>query len=88
MKRLEIAALPQQEEELFMDFVWNMSRLKHPSIIRLLGYSVEQGQHILVYEYMKNGSLDYMLHSSNETKKLLSWRTRVKIAVGVARALQ
>ncbi|KAH7859694.1 hypothetical protein Vadar_004410 [Vaccinium darrowii] len=45
------------------------------------------GQHLLVYEFLKSGSLHDFLHLSYEYSKPLTWNSRVKIALGSARAL-
>lgn len=71
-----------------MDAVSNMSRLRHPNIIPLVGYCVEHGQRLLVFEYVGNGTLHEILHFSDETGKKLNWNARVKIALGTARALE
>ena len=54
-----------------MDFIQMASQLRHPSIVRLIGYCVQHGQHLVVYEYVRNLSLDDALH--NEVSKRLSW---------------
>jgi serine/threonine protein kinase len=41
-----------------------------------------------VYEFHQNGSLHDLLHISDEYTKPLSWNSRVKIALGSARALE
>ena len=81
-----MVTLSFNEEEKFMDVIWTASRLRHPNIVTLLGYCIEHGQHLLVYEYVRNLSLDGALHS--EAYKPLSWRLRLRIALGVARALE
>lgn len=81
-----MVSLSFQEEEQFLDVIWAASQLRHPNIVTLLGYSVEQGQHLLVYEYVRNLSLDDVLHS--KAYKPLSWPIRLRIALGVARALE
>lgn len=83
-----MVALSLDEEDEFLDVVHNLSRLSHENISKLIGYSLEQGEHILVYDYSKNGSLDDVLFSSNEQHEALSWKARVMIALGVARALE
>lgn len=74
------------EEEQFLEVVWNASRLRHPNVVSLLGYCVEHGQHLLVYEYVRNLSLDDALHSKEYMP--LSWGLRFQIALGVAQALE
>ncbi|XP_076892982.1 protein STRUBBELIG-RECEPTOR FAMILY 2-like [Bidens hawaiensis] len=85
VKCISTAALSLLEEQRFLEVIWNASRLRHPNIITLHGYCVEQGQHMLVYEYVRNLSLDHALHF--EAYMPLSWGLRLKIALGIARAL-
>ncbi|KAJ7976859.1 putative Receptor protein kinase CLAVATA1 [Quillaja saponaria] len=73
------------KEEQFLDVVGNASRLWHPNIVKLTGYCVEHGQHLIVYESVRNLSLDDALHG--EAYKPLSWGPRLWIALGVAQAL-
>lgn len=88
MKKINSSALPNQSSEDFLEVVSNVSRLHHPNLTELVGYCSEHGQHLMVYEFHKNGSLHDFLHISDEYKKPLSWNARVKIALGSARALE
>lgn len=54
---------PQAEEELLTDIEINSS-LKHRHIVALLGYCVDVGHLILVYEFLPNGNLDDHLHGN------------------------
>ncbi|CAK9159338.1 unnamed protein product [Ilex paraguariensis] len=85
VKNINTEALSLVEEEQFLEVIRNAARLKHPNIVTLLGYCVEHGLHLLVYEYVRNLSLDDALHS--EAFMSLSWALRLQIAVGVARAV-
>lgn len=40
-----------------------LARLHHRNLVNLVGYCVEKGQRMLVYEYMSNGSLENLLYS-------------------------
>ena len=80
------ANCPDGEE--FLHIVSNVSRLHHPNVTELAGYCSVFGQHLLVYEFHKNGSLHDYLHLSDEYSRPLTWNTRVKIALGTARALE
>jgi serine/threonine protein kinase len=62
--------------------------LKHPNISALVGYCVEFGHCALLYEYAENGSLDDILFSAATRSRALSWKARMKIALGVAYALE
>ncbi|KAF3451938.1 hypothetical protein FNV43_RR08034 [Rhamnella rubrinervis] len=88
VKKVDAAVLPSQLSEDFTEIVSNISRLHHPNVTELVGYCSEYGQHLLVYEFHKNGSLHDFLHLSDEYSKPLIWNTRVKIALGTARALE
>ncbi|KAK9075838.1 hypothetical protein SSX86_004167 [Deinandra increscens subsp. villosa] len=85
VKCISTITLSLHEEQQFLEVIWNTSRLRHANIITLHGYCVEQGRHMLVYEYARNLSLDHALHS--EAYMPLSWGLRLKIALGIARAL-
>ncbi|KAL2576854.1 hypothetical protein AAZV13_16G097200 [Glycine max] len=65
----------------------NMRRLSHPNLVNLLGYCWDDDEHLLVYEFMPKGSLDNYLFKRNRNLELLSWNTRLKIAIGAARGL-
>ncbi|KAF8687827.1 hypothetical protein HU200_042767 [Digitaria exilis] len=88
VKKIDSASLSLYEEENFLEVVSNISRLKHPNIVSLTGYCVEHGQRLLVYEYIRNGTLHDILHFSDGMGKKLTWNTRVRIALGAARALE
>lgn len=88
VKKIDNAALSLQEEDNFLEAVSNMSRLRHPNIVSLVGYCAEHGQRLLVYEYIGKGSLHDMLHYADEGGTTLSWNARVRVALGTARALE
>lgn len=73
----------------FMLWVQNerkfMSKISHPNIVKLIGYCCEGEHRMLVYEYMKGGSLEAQLMAKDATQ--LHWRRRTKLALGVAKAL-
>ncbi|XP_065856672.1 protein STRUBBELIG-RECEPTOR FAMILY 2 isoform X1 [Euphorbia lathyris] len=85
VRNISMVSLSFQEEEQFLDVIWTASRLRHPNIVTLLGYCVEHGQHLLVYEYIKSCTLDDVLHG--EAYKPLPWTTRLNISLGIARSL-
>eukprot|EP00258_Populus_trichocarpa_P039249 XP_024455268.1 protein STRUBBELIG-RECEPTOR FAMILY 8 [Populus trichocarpa] len=88
VKKIDNAALSLQEEDNFLEAVSNMSHLRHPNIVSLVGYCVEHGQRLLVYEYIANGSVHDILHFADDGSKTLSWNARVRVALGTARALE
>ncbi|RVW82351.1 putative serine/threonine-protein kinase PBL3 [Vitis vinifera] len=62
-----------------------LTKISHQNLVKLIGYCCECEHKILVYEYMPKGSLD--AHLSKERDTELTWRRRIKIAVGAARGL-
>lgn len=88
VKKISSSALPSHLSGEFINMVSDISQLRHPNVAELVGYCSEHGQHLLVYEFYKNGSLHDFLHVSDEYSKPLTWNTRVKIALGTARALE
>lgn len=88
VKKIDNAALSLQEEDNFVEAVSNMSRLRHPNIITLIGYCAEHGQRLLVYEFVGKGNLHDMLHFAEDSGNMLTWNARVRIALGTARALE
>ncbi|XVF25868.1 hypothetical protein REPUB_Repub13aG0250900 [Reevesia pubescens] len=88
IKKLDTRASRWKNDCEFLELVSTISKLKHPNIVELVGYCNEHGQRLLVYEYCRNGTLYDALHVDDGTRKKLSWNARVKVALGVARALQ
>ncbi|KAF3438408.1 hypothetical protein FNV43_RR21170 [Rhamnella rubrinervis] len=62
-----------------------ISRLRHKNLVKLLGWCHENGEFLLIYEFMPNGSLDSHLFKHKTTT--LEWAVRYKIALGLASAL-
>uniref|UniRef100_A0A0D9VQD5 Protein kinase domain-containing protein n=1 Tax=Leersia perrieri TaxID=77586 RepID=A0A0D9VQD5_9ORYZ len=88
VKKLDSTVMPFHSSEDFVELVSDISKLHHPNLNELVGYCMEHGQHLLVYDFHRNGSLHDLLHLSDEYSKPLSWNSRVKIALGSARALE
>ena len=88
VKKIDSAAFHRELLEDFTEIVANISQLHHPNVTELTGYCSEHGLHLLIYEFHKNGSLHDFLHISDEYSKPLTWNSRVKIALGTARALE
>ncbi|CAL0332218.1 unnamed protein product [Lupinus luteus] len=63
-----------------------LSCAQHRNVVMLIGFCVEDGRRLLVYEYICNGSLYSLLHGRK--KNALEWSARQKIAVGAARGLR
>ncbi|XWS37306.1 hypothetical protein CRYUN_Cryun19dG0031800 [Craigia yunnanensis] len=55
----------------------------HPNLVTLYGWCLDGSEKILVYEYMRGGSLEDLISD----RVRLTWRRRMDVAVDVARAL-
>ncbi|XP_047314897.1 probable serine/threonine-protein kinase PIX13 [Impatiens glandulifera] len=64
-----------------------LGRLSHPNLVKLLGYCWEEKEMLLVYEFMQKGSLENHLFRRGSFVDPLSWKLRLKIAIGAARGL-
>ncbi|XP_027367568.1 L-type lectin-domain containing receptor kinase IX.1-like [Abrus precatorius] len=74
----------KQGKKEYISEVRVISRLRHRNLVQLIGWCHEQGELLLVYEYMPNGSLDSHLFGN---RVMLSWTVRYKVALGLASAL-
>ncbi|BBG92724.1 Leucine-rich repeat transmembrane protein kinase, partial [Prunus dulcis] len=76
----------QQGESEFLTEVKLITSVQHRNLVRLIGCCSDGPQRLLVYEYMKNRSLDLIVYGKSD--RFLNWSTRFQIIVGIARGLQ
>ncbi|MBA0638543.1 hypothetical protein Godav_025444 [Gossypium davidsonii] len=62
-----------------------LSRVHHKNLVGLVGFCFDQGEQMLVYEFMANGTLRESL--SGRSGIYLDWKRRLRIALGSARGL-
>ncbi|RWW05974.1 hypothetical protein BHE74_00045272 [Ensete ventricosum] len=62
-----------------------LSRVHHKNLVDLVGFCFEQGEQMLVYEYIPNGTLRENL--TGRSGRQLDWKKRLRIALGSARGL-
>ncbi|KAG8378370.1 hypothetical protein BUALT_Bualt08G0130400 [Buddleja alternifolia] len=78
----------EQGEKQFRMEVATISSTHHLNLVRLIGFCSEGRHRLLVYEFMKNVSLDNFLFISNEhSGKHLNWENRYNIALGTAKGI-
>ncbi|KAJ4827938.1 Receptor-like protein kinase BRI1-like 3 [Turnera subulata] len=77
-----------QGDREFMAEMETIGKIKHRNLVPLLGYCKIGEERLLVYEYMKWGSLESVLHDRSKGGcSRLDWAARKKIAIGSARGL-
>ncbi|KAK9269235.1 hypothetical protein L1049_001005 [Liquidambar formosana] len=79
-------------EKEFKSEVAAIASVQHVNLVRLIGYCrVPLGPRYLVYEFIKNGSLDHWIFPKRESQNrpggCLSWHLRYRVAIDVAKAL-
>ncbi|KAL6527081.1 hypothetical protein OROGR_016171 [Orobanche gracilis] len=64
-----------------------LSRVHHKNLLGLVGFCFEQGEQVLVYEFMANGTLRESLSVDGKSGIHLDWKRRLRVALGSARGL-
>ncbi|CAI8611651.1 unnamed protein product [Vicia faba] len=61
-----------------------LSKIQSPRLVNLVGFTNDSKDRLLVVEFMSNGTLFDVLHSSNRT---LNWGRRIRLALQTAKAV-
>ncbi|XP_050287932.1 receptor-like protein kinase FERONIA [Quercus robur] len=63
-----------------------LCQLRHPNLVNLIGYCIDEQEMILIFELIANGSLmEHFLYRDQDDP--LTWKRRLQICIGVARGL-
>ncbi|CAI9117335.1 OLC1v1018711C1 [Oldenlandia corymbosa var. corymbosa] len=79
----ELDPQSQQGDREWLAEVNYLGQLRHPNLLRLIGYCCEDHHRLLVYEYMQSGSVEKHLFR----RRSLTWSRRMKIALDAAKGL-
>ncbi|KAG7617021.1 Gnk2-homologous domain [Arabidopsis thaliana x Arabidopsis arenosa] len=75
-----------QGEVEFKNEVVVVAKLQHINLVRLLGFSLQGEEKLLVYEFVSNKSLDYFLFDPTKRNQL-DWTMRRNIIGGITRGI-
>jgi serine/threonine protein kinase len=64
-----------------------LGQFSHRHLVKLIGYCLEDEHRLLVYEFMPRGSLENHLFRRGLYFQPLSWKLRLKVALGAAKGL-
>ncbi|KAJ0436627.1 putative transferase, protein kinase RLK-Pelle-LRR-XI-2 family [Helianthus annuus] len=84
----EDAELLSKKMQQIRSEIQTVGHMRHPNLLPLLAHVARPHCHYLVYEFMKNGSLQDVLQEVKDGIRELDWLTRHRIALGVAIGLE
>ena len=89
VKRMESVIISSKAIDEFQSEISVLSKVRHRNLVSLLGYSIDGGERLLVYEYMPRGALSRHLFEWKELElEPLSWKRRLQVALDVARGME
>ncbi|GMJ05840.1 SUPPRESSOR OF BIR1 1, EVERSHED [Hibiscus trionum] len=68
--------------------ITTVGQIRHRNLLSLLAHVSRPDCHLLIYEFMKNGSLQDLLQQVSAGTRELDWPARQKVAAGVAAGLE
>ncbi|KAL7246107.1 hypothetical protein ACSBR2_001273 [Camellia fascicularis] len=75
----------QSQIEQFINELVVLSQINHRNVVKLLGCCLETQVHLLIYEFITNGTLFEHIHK--QIKSNFSWENRLRIAAKIAGVL-
>lgn len=76
----------KQGETEFKNEVLLTGKLQHRNLVKLLGFCLQKRERLLIYEFVSNKSLDYIIFDPIKRADL-NWERRYKIIKDIARGL-
>ncbi|CAJ2675998.1 unnamed protein product [Trifolium pratense] len=89
VKRMQSGMGDEKGPNEFTSEIAVLTKVRHKHLVSLLGYCLDGDERLLVYEYMPQGALSrHLFNWKEEGIKPLEWKTRLSIALDVARAVE
>ncbi|ESQ34567.1 hypothetical protein EUTSA_v10009550mg, partial [Eutrema salsugineum] len=89
VKRMDQSSIGGKGIDEFEAEVSVLTKVNHRNLVGLHGYCLQGNERLLVYHYMRQGTLSrHLFDWEDEGLKQLDWTTRLTIALDVARGLE
>ncbi|KAL7143821.1 hypothetical protein ABFS83_08G216700 [Erythranthe nasuta] len=89
VKRMECGVIAGKGTAEFQSEIAVLTKVRHRHLVALLGYCLDGNEKLLVYEYMPQGTLSqHIFNWAEEGLKPLEWKTRLSLALDVARGVE
>ncbi|CAL9096729.1 unnamed protein product [Musa acuminata var. zebrina] len=97
MKRTPDGAEPTSDEESRLLDKWmrqirseiqTVGHIRHRNLLPLLAHVTRRDCHLLIYEFMRNGTLHDAIRGASAGRRKLEWPARYIIALGIAAGLE
>ncbi|KAJ1437849.1 Serine/threonine-protein kinase, active site [Sesbania bispinosa] len=89
VKRMQTGVVDEKGLSEFTSEIAVLTKVRHRHLVALLGYCLDGSERLLVYEYMPQGAFSkHLFNWKEEGIKPLEWKTRLSIALDVARGVE
>ncbi|KAL0350224.1 UNVERIFIED_CONTAM: Receptor protein kinase TMK1 [Sesamum radiatum] len=89
VKRMECGVITGKGTAEFKSEIAVLTKVRHRHLVALLGYCLDGNEKLLVYEYMPQGTLSrHLFNWADEGLQPLEWKTRLTVALDVARGVE
>lgn len=89
VKRMSMGPMSSKGQAEFEAEIGVLTRVRHRHLVGLLGFVIDGYERLLVYEFLANGPLSrHLFEAGRLGLRPLVWKTRVSVALDVARGLE
>ena len=89
VKRMQSEMVGDKGLDEFKSEIAVLTKVRHRHLVALLGYCLDDNEKLLVFEYMPEGTLsEHLFDWKDDRSKQLGWKSRLSIALDVARGVE